>query len=78
MSPSCRSAEGLLVRWVGKVPFEVAAGFGLRVAVVTDEEVEVALREPEPGLDAFCVVSGGNIDDTVWQRAVNGDGGFSG
>jgi threonine dehydratase len=89
-------AEGLLVRRVGKIPFEIAAGFGLRVALVTDEELTVALRvlwqeagiraeyagaaalalalqEPQPGLEAFCVVSGGNIDDSVWQHAIDGD-----
>jgi threonine dehydratase len=88
-------AEGLMVRRVGKVPFEIAMGFGLRVAVVTDGEVEravrilwneagvraeyagaaalaVAIREPRPGREAFCVVSGGNIDDTLWERSITG------
>ncbi|CCH32968.1 pyridoxal-phosphate dependent enzyme [Actinosynnema sp. NPDC047251] len=91
-------AEGLLVRRVGRLPFDIAARFGLRVAVVTDDEIAaalrllwyeagiraeyagaaalaVALREPRPELDAFCVVSGGNIDDAVWHRAMDGVGG---
>lgn len=91
-------AEGLLVRRVGQLPFQIAARFGLPVAVVTDDEIAaalrllwheagiraeyagaaalaVALREPRRGLDAFCVVSGGNIDDAVWHHAVDGVGG---
>jgi threonine dehydratase len=34
--------------------------------------VAAALHRPDPGLRALCVVSGGNVDQSIWDRWVEG------
>ncbi|MFE2996892.1 threonine/serine dehydratase [Nocardia sp. NPDC059246] len=96
-SPGRSSAEGLLVRYIGALPFSICRAADLRVELVTDSEIAetirllhntfgiraefagaaaltVALRFTQPDLHALCVVSGGNIDNSLWSTLIRTHG----